>query len=854
MSGHRRNRHPALGVPDEPQFALPALGPVLQAAVLGVPLVSASASTPLSSLLQTADQMAPSAPQTDSHDGTSDIALEMFQSHSMTNSETPANESTNIGCQTDGLRGPAAVSTLSSLNQDFDEMASFAPQTNSHGGRSSLALDMHPSHSITNSGTQENEFLNLGLQTDELLGPAPVSPLRCPHQNLNQMASFAPHIALSGGSSGFALQSEQIHSLTTPNIQHDNHGLQADTLRAPSAFPTLDDLTRSAEEMGPLATCIALSGVSSGLALPDSQTCSLTSPPTSDTRFGSHGRHSNALLGPPVTLLTQSSLQQNLTNLATSENRFENHGLQLDTLPGPHATLPTLSSLDRNFDPTAAFTVQMNQYGGSSDLAMQSNGSLSTRNPAFTDTQFENRHTIPLHTLVSTYQLHEQPHNLEELPTDLLLIYEPARAHHIAMLPSHGPVSRSSVAPLADLRYESGTQDSRYIQEELFDPGAEDGHIPDYSRVQRRLFLVPAHKPPSDIYSERSSIVDSEGEDADSFGGLRHQDGLLPQPVRHSQMSIQGRSFPDGSPEQDFLATFVEPATSSHTGAPNPPLPDASFFDWAPGFVSRIEDWINGIIPLSITETTEAEHVHHGFTTNHTEEDAEVLFVKDDRIIVGSAASRSSFSTPFAFPPDVMDTGYLALTSALNNFHPWSQQSQNASNDATQAEVDQNRAEALALLTRGRSDPENPFSGSDNKEGHGPKQALERIQGSSRTQLQADADTRTLQDQNRYTVFDNFLENCREFIVYQLGSIERIPIMYTYRHGSERIRQRLQEHFGDEQIGYAMEVFRGIMEHHNPSVLIDEDNIYASWRYDYAHRNVSPFGVLSAILLCLKLT
>ena len=820
------------------------------------------------------------------------------------NSTISENESTNLGLQSNAVLGPATIPILSTLQQSFDTMAPFAAQARFHDGNSDLASDIYLSRSIRQSRIPENESSNISVQTDAHHGPATVSPLNFTYQNLNQVTSFIPHTALPVGRLGLALQSDRIHSLTTLdtrnattlNTRNDDLGLQADALRDPPVLPTSSDLARSAERTGPRATCMDFFSERSGLALQNGHGYSFTQPgasetrsdehglqraapvdqpatrnplhqnldhrgpfarhidlsnqnsslvsqdgqissirnlATSDTRFDNHNLRNPALIGDPVTLLTRNSLHQYLTGLAASSTRFDNHDLRHDTLLGPHATLHTLSPLDQNPDQAAPFALQMSHSAGSSGLANQIDQSIPIMKPVFTNVQFQNRHTNNLHTSPSIHQLHKQSYNSESLPTDLLPIYEPARAQDTAMFSSHGLVSRSSVTPLADLRYGSGTLDDRCMQEELFEPGAEYGHLPDYSRVQRKLFLVPEHEPPYDIYSERSSVLDSESESGDSFDGLFHRDGLLPQPVRLSQVSIQERSFPDNSP-----------------------LPTALSFDRAPDFVSRVQDWINGIIPLSTTETTEAEHGSQGPARGYTEEDTEELLAEDDPFHMASAGSHSASSKAFRFPSDVMNTGYLALTSALNNFQLPSQQSQNTSNELEQAEVDRNRAEALDLLTRKRelsNLPETLSSGSGNDEANGTEQDLEGLEDRSRNQFQAQADTQISQDAIRDAAFQNFVDNCREFIVYQLGTIEEIPVLYPYRQGSEYIRQRLQEHFGDERIGYAMEVFREIMENHNPSVSIDEANIYASWRHDHTHRNVGPPGCLSVSSLFLKL-
>ncbi|MCJ1246504.1 hypothetical protein MMC30_003712 [Trapelia coarctata] len=852
-----------MGVPDEPQFAPPPHVPNLQTNVLGGPSTLTSAFTTLTALPQSIDHMAPLAPfapQTDRHDGYSGPTSGMDPSHSVTNLEYQENESANLSLQTDTLPSPVAVYTSSTLQQDFDQMIPFAFQTNSYDGNPGLALDMYTSHSITNSSIQENESANLELQTDTLLSPTAIPTLSTLQRDYDHKTPFAPHIAIFGESSALALQRYPSHTISKQGAQDTrfgNHGLRIDAIHGHFDLAALNPLHQNFDQTGPFENHMNFSGESSGLTIQDEHTYSLTDPATSDTRYGNHGLQTDALLG-PSTLLTLCPLHQNLvqmgpfanllnlsgesslqndqshspTNVETSDNRVDNYGLRGNAVLDPHAALPTPSPSHQYLDQMPSFVFPMKFSEGSSRLALQSDQFISFMNPVATDTQLGNPHKTRQSIPTPTQHRQEQTQGLEERSTDLLPIYDPARAQHIAILSSHGLVSRNSVSQLADLQYATDAHDNRYIQEELFAPGAEYGNLPDYSRVQRKLLLAQEHEPPPELYSERSSILDTESEGSDSFDGLLHQDGLLPQPVRHSQISMRDRSLSNESREQSFFANFAVPSTAGHAGPPKSPLSDASFSNWAPEFMARVQSWIDGIIPFSIAEVVEAEYVCHDFATIHIMENAENVLTENNPFII---------------------SGQNALASALETFHRPSQQLQDTSSDVTEAEIERNRARALQILTRGPEpsmQAENLFSESEAMGEQGPEQALERLHGRLPTRLQMHADTQRLQEANRSTVFENFVDNCREFIVYQLGTVEGVPTLYTYRHGSEYVRQRLQEHFGDERIGYAMEVFQQIMETHNPSVSIDEDNIYASWRYDYAHRNddlsdlATPRGML----------
>jgi hypothetical protein len=540
-----------------------------------------------------------------------------------------------------------------------------------------------------------------------------------------------------------------------------------------------------------------------------------------------HQRHRHPVLRVPDASGTQVDFQ--------TQHAFTSIDLQTDAMYGPSSSAP-LSSLHQTVESTARFPPGVSS-GGSSAPVLPNDQPYSTTNLANADNQVENGngYATRSRTPASTSRQEE-----------------------------------TSVTHIENLEYAPTTNSTGCMQEVLFAPGATGGHLPDYSRVQRRLLLPPENKPPSDIDSEGTSIMNSESAGADTFDGLIHRSGFLPQPVRLSQILML-----DVMPLTESTLESTSNAPAASTSPTSPENGKSSYFGLATAFVANILDWKDHIVKLSPAEEQEMEDEKelaqrqvdalNSFTDGFIGDNLGDLMENDQFTTAPNLRPSRSFQASRPSSGALINQ-YLALSSALNNFSPRQPQPQSTSPDVTQSEIELNRARTLEHLTRRREPNDNLpgslFSASVGDIINDPQQALERLLGGSQAQLHAQQEFNTdhlelaltpfqpqacqvLEDQIEYRSLDQLLESCLEFIIYQLGSVEQIPRYFTYPLGVGYVRQRLQEHFGDEVMGYALGVFHRIMERRNPSVSIDEDDIWASWRYDYAHRNVSTPAVPS---------
>jgi len=538
-----------------------------------------------------------------------------------------------------------------------------------------------------------------------------------------------------------------------------------------------------------------------------------------------HQRNRHPVLGVPEVSGTQVDFQ--------TQHTLTSIDLQTDAVYGSSSSAP-LSFLHQTVKPTATFPPNVLSGGNSAPL-LHNDQPCSATNLANAENQVE-----------AGYDCATRPGT-------------PA---------STSRQEETSVTHITILQYAHATNSTGCMQEMLFAPGATAGHLPDYSRVQRRLLLRPENKPPSNIDSEGTSIMGSESEGAESFDGLIHRHGFLPQPVRLSQIPTL-----DVMPSTMSNLENTSGAPAASTTHDSPADEDSSYFGLATEFVANILDWKDNIVKLSPAEQQEMEDEKelaqrevdalNSFVDGFTGDNLGGL-VQNDQFTTAPILRRSGFPQTSRPSSGALINEYLALSSALNNFGSRQPQPQSTSPDITRSEIELNRAQTLAHLTRRREPndvlPESPFPASVGDIINGPQQALERLLGGSQAHSHVQQGFYTdhheltlapfqpqasqiLEDQNEYRSLDQLLESCLEFIIYQLGSVEQIPRYFTYPLGVGYVRQRLQEHFGDEVMGYALGVFHRIMERRNPSVSIDEDDIWASWRYDYAHRNVSTPAV-----------
>lgn len=743
--------------------------------------------------------------------GTADesVAHVVFQSHDHPHS---------VDLQPDGLHGTPSIPGFDALPGNLDQSTTSPPQV-----------------------PLSDEQIALVSQSDQSY---PAS---------QQTAYSAPQMTLAGGESTLTYQEDQFHAISS-HTAHSAHGTTPPEEIFTIAFDR-DQPRADIEQITPSTFPINYSQEISIHTFHTDQ---------SHTVF-----EQAAPFAPRSYHCEERFAQRDHINAVVKQTAPCQPGMNCSDVPSAQKDLSHAI-----FGPAAPFATRTDHLNQTSALQLRRGQAHSIMNLLTTETQLNNHYFDRLPTGALTRQLHDQNRAGEERSIEVP-IYEIARSHCTESSSIHRRTSQSSLTFLADLEYQPPSQYSRYMHEELYEPRALEGSLPDYSRVHKMILLRPEHSPPSDIFSERSSILDSEDGDASSYAELFHRDGCLPQPTRLSDLQTQ-ESASSNDHTYDQVLSRDRPT---------------SCFGMTPERLACVQQWILHVLPPDTDEESEAEVRNNDSEMAQTEDDTESSFMDGNRgawprgdqmgaslmehdpFIIAPAASRPEI---FTSSRNGMDTEYLALTSAQNNFLPYRRQSQAPSTDVRDSKTE-HIAEALACLTRKRTPntqievPGTSFSAGLADEKNGPEQALERLQGRSRTQVQvqlqeANIDPHELapltnsQHQRGQSLevqpeSDNFVENCKDFIVYQLGSVEAIPRHYCYRFGgSEQVRRRLQEHFGDERIGYAWEVFQQIMERRNPSVSIDEDDIWASWRHDYAHRMVGPPVVLFIASMWLWLT